>query len=845
MKTRTIKGFFGALFCCLLLGALLPGTAMAAGCQNLYIDGVDLLTAQDYTISCGQGTAAYDPASNTLTLTDAEINATENQAIRVVNLTGQMNIVLEGTNTITGPDRGILISGTGDDQVTVQGNGSLNIEVNGDAFQADGAAVIIDGCTLSLTSQSFSSIVAWGGTVTIQNQADVTCACAGVGITGNPAVRIVDSTVKVTASAAEVNAIYAVSGAVTLENAQVTAVTTDAGAYPAIYGAAGVSVIGGTVYAESAGDAAVYSPETVEISGNADVTATAKWAGLQGDVATVVSQSTVNATSTDGHAIFSWGSVRFENAAVTATGNNDAIWGNENVEIIDSKVDVTSLNGGTAIFANLGDTTIEGSIVKVDSPDDFTILANGGYLYLRDSWVESFNGEVNHMPNWTVWENVVSFQDNVGTVEGNVVLPGNATITEDMRLTIPEGASLTVPEGITFTNHGIIKLEGTFQNQGGTVNCDSHIGGAATCTAQAACDICGQPYGALLPHDLTAVAAKEATCTVDGNTAYWHCSVCDKYFSDEACTKEIAPADTVIPAAGHQLTKTEAKEATCTVDGNIAYWHCSVCDKYFSDEVCTKEVALADTVIPAAGHQLIQTEAREATCTVDGNTAYWRCSVCGRYFSDEACAEEITLADTLIPATGHTPSRVEPQAPTTEAVGSTGYWYCAGCGKYFSDEACTHEIALADTVIPKLPKIIAGAEQTWTRGSKDGLAVTSDAPFDGFQKVQVDGKDLDPANYEVKEGSTVVTLKPTYLETLSQGGHSLSIVSDSGTATTTFTIAAKAAANHTDTTDTSNTDSSPKTGDSSLVAVGVVSLVVACGGLLAILLWNRRKNRGK
>ena len=741
MRTKALKGVFGALLCCLLLAALLPGAAMAADCKNLYIDGVDLLTAQDYTISCGQGTAAYDPASNTLTLTNAEINATGNQAIYVVNLTGQMNIVLEGTNTITGPDRGILISGNGDDQVTVQGNGSLNIEVNGDAFQADGAAVIIDGCTLSLTSQSFSSIVAWGGTVTIQNQANVTCDCAWVGITGNPEVRIVDSTVKVTASAAEANAIYAVSGAVILENAQVTAVTTDTGSYPAIYGTAGVSVIGGTVYAESAGDAAVYSPETVEISGNADVTATAKWAGLQGDEATVVSQSTVNATSTDGQAIFSWGSVRFENAAVTAIGNNDAIWGDENVEIINSKVDATSLNGGTAIFANLGDTTIEGSIVKVDSPDDFTILANGGYLYLRDSWVESFNGEVNHMPNWTVWENVVSFQDNVGTVEGNVVLPGNATITEDMRLTIPEGASLTVPEGITFTNHGIIKLEGTFQNQGGTVNCDSHIGGAATCTTQAVCDICGQPYGALLPHDLTAVAAKDATCTTDGNRAYWHCSVCDKYFSDEACTEEIA------------------------------------------------------------------------------------------------------LADTVIPATGHTPSRVEPQAPTTEAVGSTGYWYCADCGKYFSDEECTQEIALADTVIAKLPKIIAGAEQTWTRGSKDGLAVTSDAPFDGFQKVQVDGKDLDPANYEVKEGSTVVTLKAAYLETLSLGKHSLSIVSDNGTATTTFAIEAKAAAgNNNDTAgNTDNANNSPKTGDNSMVLLGTVSLVVACGGLLGLLLWNKRR----
>ena len=123
-------------------------------------------------------------------------------------------------------------------------------------------------------------------------------------------------------------------------------------------------------------------------------------------------------------------------------------------------------------------------------------------------------------------------------------------------------------------------------------------------------------------HDLTETPAKEATCTEDGNTAYYTCSVCKKYFSDAEGKEEIELSSTVIPAA-HTLTETPAKEATCTEDGNTAYYTCSVCKKYFSDAEGKKEIELSSTVIPAA-HDLTQTPAKEATCTEDGNTAYGR-----------------------------------------------------------------------------------------------------------------------------------------------------------------------------------------------------------------------------
>ena len=88
------------------------------------------------------------------------------------------------------------------------------------------------------------------------------------------------------------------------------------------------------------------------------------------------------------------------------------------------------------------------------------------------------------------------------------------------------------------------------------------------------------------------------------------------------------------------------------------------------------------------------------------------------------------------------------------------------------------------------PVIIAGANGSWQKGGTDGLSFTSNAAFADFIKVQVDGKDLDASNYTVKEGSTIVTLNAAYLNTLSVGKHTLSVVSANGTATTEFTITA-------------------------------------------------------
>lgn len=107
------------------------------------------------------------------------------------------------------------------------------------------------------------------------------------------------------------------------------------------------------------------------------------------------------------------------------------------------------------------------------------------------------------------------------------------------------------------------------------------------------------PSGKKCTHVMEATEAKTATCTEDGNIAYWRCVDCAKYFIDEENFAEITYMDTIVYATGHQnVTATPAKEPTVEDYGNKPYWYCSDCEKYFSDESCKTIVTYNDIVIP-------------------------------------------------------------------------------------------------------------------------------------------------------------------------------------------------------------------------------------------------------
>ena len=369
---------------------------------------------------------------------------------------------------------------------------------------------------------------------------------------------------------------------------------------------------------------------------------------------------------------------------------------------------------------------------------------------------------------------------------------------------------------------------------------------------------------------LEKIPAKAATCTEKGNSAYWYSAAFDKYFKDENGVNEITAESTVIPAKGHGESEVKgAKEATCTEDGYTGDKVCKVCGEILergtvieklghvwgepewnwsedgasckvtftcqnnsehkespnvtvtsavkTPATCTESGVTTYTAtvdfngstytdtkeasVPATGHSLMKTDAKAPTCTEDGNIAYWYCETCDKYFSDETAAEEIGLADTVLEATGHSYENGK----------------CTACGEIDPDFKAV---------------IIEGANGSWQKGTKDGLSFTSNAAFAHFLKVQVDGKDLDASDYAVKEGSTIVTLKAEYLETLSVGKHTLAIVSETGTAETEFTIKAAAVADDT---------AVPQTGAGSNVALWIAVMLAAGTALTGTVLYSRKR----
>jgi len=226
---------------------------------------------------------------------------------------------------------------------------------------------------------------------------------------------------------------------------------------------------------------------------------------------------------------------------------------------------------------------------------------------------------------------------------------------------------------------------------------------------------------------LTAVDAKEASCTEEGNIAYWVCE-CGKYFSDDGAVNEIEFEDTVVKAGHTPATAVRENEVagTCMVAGSYdEVVYCSICGAELSRTTktiaklghtpgeattCTTAqtcTACGEVLEAAKGH----TPGANATCT-EAQT----CTVCGAVLESQnghipgaaaTCTEpqRCTVCQTVLTeATGHSLTYVAEQDPVggKEAAdcvpGNCAYWQCSVCSKCYLDENATQEIALADTV---------------------------------------------------------------------------------------------------------------------------------------------------
>ncbi|WP_276868987.1 hypothetical protein [Enorma massiliensis] len=391
----------------------------------------------------------------------------------------------------------------------------------------------------------------------------------------------------------------------------------------------------------------------------------------------------------------------------------------------------------------------------------------------------------------------IVFDGKSGAVYGDVTLQEDLEIGTDETLTIGKDASLTVPDGKTLTNDGTITVESGGKLEGTTTG-NGTLKIAPTITTQ--------------PQDVEVKENETATFTVvtsgtEPLSYQWQQST-DNGNSwtniDSATSDTYTTGKTTMDMSGTQYRcvvsnsagSVTSNVATLTVNKHVHTWGNPAWNWSEDGKTCTVTFTCQNDETHKEAPAVTVTSAvkTSATCTETGVTTYTATvELIGKTYTDTK-----DVAD--IPATGHS----------------------------YENGKCT----VCSAVDPAFKAmIIEGANGKWQKGSEDVLSFTSNAAFADFLKVQVDGKDLDASNYTVEEGSTIVALNASYLETLPAGKHTLAIVSDTGTAETEFTVVAaeKQPADDESANDKAASDgdkeSLAKTGDGSMLPITVLSVL--------------------
>ena len=289
------------------------------------------------------------------------------------------------------------------------------------------------------------------------------------------------------------------------------------------------------------------------------------------------------------------------------------------------------------------------------------------------------------------------------------------------------------------------------------------------------CDICGKN---LCTHEgeKTATAEVAATCETDGIKAYWQCSGCEAYFSDEACTAVIEDLDAwksgdgKIAALGHTSVTDAAVAPSCTTTGLTEGSHCSVCNA----------VLVAQEEVAALGHTEVIDAAVRATCTETGLTEGKHCSVCG----------EVLVAQTEVAALGHDYAAVV-TAPTCTEQGYT-----------------THTCACGDSYVDSY---VDATGHTWDNGTVTTPATCSttgvktfNCTVDGCNGIKTETVDKNPDNHKLVTDAAVAATCTT--PGLTEGKH----CEDCGAVTVTQTEVP--ALGHTEVVDAASAPTCTETG---------------------------------
>mgnify|MGYP003247781163 CR=1 FL=1 len=186
-----------------------------------------------------------------------------------------------------------------------------------------------------------------------------------------------------------------------------------------------------------------------------------------------------------------------------------------------------------------------------------------------------------------------AFYSTAAKITYTVDSSNNVKITD---ISLSSGNTVDIPPEID--GKTVIAVDEDHRHKVGNHTCVTNT--TPTCIKKATCGICGQDYYG--DHDLSHHNAVPHTCTADGTVEYWDCSVCGKKFSDPNGTAEITNIADPNDPARHSLVKTDEKAPTCTDNGNRAYWTCTECKNIFSDDAGLNPTTLADVTVFATGH---------------------------------------------------------------------------------------------------------------------------------------------------------------------------------------------------------------------------------------------------
>ncbi len=747
------------------------------------------LTGEDsgwYTVNC--------PISLTVDITAKIIAAGVAETVNGVTVTGPATMdengiyVAETGKVNVGSEEFTVTSGT----VTVKSDGAVDVSDSTKITNDDGAVI------------SGPAAIGSDGTVSVGNGGSIKDGDTTIEVITGPVAMKDDGTVEVPDESVVQLGDQTLTGpAAVNENGKVTVQT------------GGKIEIGDKEYTATTGPVTVEGDKITVPNGSAVNDGKNTIAGpttvdpddttqeLPSGSSTTVGDTTINVT--DGKVTENEDGTLDINSDTTVEIGDSSITGPATVDP-DGEVSVdkngTVTNGDTTIGVDDGSVTVDKD-GNVTVPVDTTVSV-GDTSIIGPATVDP-DGEVSVDKNGTVTNGETKVEVDNGSVtvdkDGNVTVPvdttvsvgdtsitGPATVDPDGDITVNKNGTVTNGETKVEVDNGSVTVD---KDGNVTVSVDTTVSvGDTSITGPATVD----PDGDITVDEGGSVTNGDTTVEVDDGSV-----TVDK---DGNVT---VPEDTAVSVGDITITG----PATVDSDGDIAV-----------DE--GGSVTNGDTTVEVDDGSVTVDKDGNVTVPEDTAVSVGDITITGPVTVDpdgEVTVDKggsVTVGDTTATVTDGSVT-VDDNGTVTIPTGST---------VSVNGETIDGPAVIDKDGIEVFYKITAGASLTVTKGNS--VTFTSNAPFGKFVGVLVDGKTVAASNYTAVSGSTKVTLKATYINTLAPGEYTLTIVSTDGYASTTFTVK-------------SATADIPATGDSEMLSLWIALFTVSAFGLIATLMPKRRK----